>query len=143
MEIQIYVSSKKQPKKTSSIQSNSKPVKIDLIRCHPEKFYHDLEGVLREFLCPEDQLAISRLAMALEISEEKNCQITIKDYQNAINIMESYSKYQTIESPLIVIGNKIFKGLPSILELLEAILIPNSASNAFMARDENEEEYFN
>jgi len=57
--------------------------------------------------------------------------------------MESYSKYQTIESPLIVIGNKIFKGLPSILELLEAILIPNSASNAFMARDENEEEYFN
>lgn len=96
---------------------------------HEHSFMESLSSFKRKIikgaLNKDAELALSRLALALDISESKDLQIIIKNSNNAINLLEIWMKYNTKITPLIVIDQKVFRGVPSILELLNAVLSRN------------------
>lgn len=141
MEIEVFVKSRKHLEDTSSAQIDVYTPPYHLIHPHSDNGGIYLEKTIKDVLCEEDQLAIGRLAVAIEISESYNCQVVIKDSRHAVNFLEIWLKYNTLKTPLIVIGNQIFKDIPSILELLEAILTPRFETYNWGITNEMEEEY--
>jgi len=124
MEIEVFIRSKNHLEDTSSAQIDVNTPAYLLIHTHSDNVGIHLEKNIKDMLCEEDQLAISKLAVAIEISESHNYQVVIKDSRHAVNFLEIWLKYNTLKTPLIVIGNQIFKETPSVLELLEIILTP-------------------
>lgn len=126
MEIEVYIRSIDQSKDRFSTQIDANTPPYYLFQTHSDKLDNHLCTTIKDSLSKEDQLALSRLAIAIDVSEPDDCQVVIKDSRNAFNFLEIWSKYQIYETPLIVIGTHVFKGIPSVLELTEAIIAPDS-----------------
>jgi len=140
MEVEIFVKTIKDSEDASSSKIDIDIPPYYLIQKNSDDFRTCGREAVKDSLHEEDQLAISRLTLALEIVESDNFQIVIKDSRNAYNLCELWLKYHTIRTPLIVIGNQIFNENHSIVKLVQAILTPSFEWHTSGLDYENEED---